>query len=206
MAIFYNVKGEPISKSEFIDLYSKIYYFQNDYVEEHKISNMIIDSKARKPEDYVSFLRWKVGDKSDGSSIITQYGSSIDVKSIIGLANEVDETWSNLETIDLYGKILNKKIKNLGAVYSLALVYFISCGTKPIYDKFAEIALDVISDDSHSFREPQIYIELPDKWDKDNVIKRYEKYENKLSEVFGGLWRTERDIDRALWTYGHMFR
>ncbi len=52
------------------------------------------------------------------------------------------------------------------------------------------------------------YSELPNKNDKkfDEVINIYNKnYVNKLNEIFGDEYKSNRDIDRALWVYGHLF-
>lgn len=203
---YYSVEGKSINQDEFIEEYSKIYYYLNNYQTEKIIEELISNDKSKKPEDFISFLRWKVGDKSNGDRIVTQYGSIIESEPIRSLAKEVDESWEKKTAKELYEIIQGKQISNVGAVYTLSLVFFITKGQEPIYDKFAEIALNVILDEKHGFREPQKYIELPQKDKVDDVMERYEGYKRKLTSIFGDLWKKDRRVDCALWTYGHLFR
>lgn len=133
-----------------------------------------------------------------------RYGK-IDITAVKELANEIDDSWVSLSASELYTKIISKDIKNLGPVYALALVFFITRGREPIYDRYAEIAIDAILNPEHEFRIPREYKELPDKHSYDSVINRYDVYKDKLTHVFGESWKYERDIDCALWAYGHMF-
>lgn len=113
---------------------------------------------------------------------------------------------------ELYEFIVNEDIENLGPVYSLALVSIITKGREPIYDRYAEIALDVIVKPDHGFRERLKYREMPDKSNVNAVMKRYKEYVKKLNSIFGDSWRIDkngieaRKVDRALWTYGHLFK
>lgn len=180
MARFYNVKGDEISREEFIDLYSGIYYFLNDIRVEKYIEEMMLDvNKTIDADNLISFLRWKVGDKGNGDHIVTQYGSKIEIEPLRKLAKEIDNSWSEKTADVLYQSIINRKIRNLGSVYSLALVSLITKGREPIYDKFAEIAIDVIIGEK-DFREPQKYIELANKENIKDVLKRYEVYKAEI--------------------------
>ncbi|MGI6217774.1 MAG: hypothetical protein ACOYIK_09210, partial [Coriobacteriales bacterium] len=97
----------------------------------------------------------------------------------------------------------------IGLVYLLTLVFFLSGGDHPIYDRFAKRALDSIVFGLH----PRYVAEskLPDiDWNSTSKKKAIEAtsliikgYEQLLTRVFDDAWKTERDIDRALWVYGH---
>ena len=91
-----------------------------------------------------SFLRWKVGDRSNGADIITQYGQHIDIDQATSLAEQIDDAWLRMSTKEMYETIIKQHIKSLGAFYSLAIVSLIKKGAEPIYDKLAETAFDVI--------------------------------------------------------------
>jgi predicted nucleic acid-binding Zn finger protein len=43
----------------------------------------------------------------------------------------------------------------------------------------------------------------PDKTKIDEISLMYGDYQNQLSEVFGDDWKVRREIDQALWVYGH---
>lgn len=201
---YYDTEGQLISQDRYIELYNKIYFYANDYKLEQKIEKIYNRDNVINSQDLISFLRWKVGDKSLGTDIITQYGQHIDTNHIKALANDIVDSYENNNIEDLYKIILQHHIKNLGAVYTLAIISVITKGKEPIYDKFAEIALDVIIG-NHAFRDSINYNEMPDKRSVSAVFERYNKYKEKLKKVFNDSWKNSRDIDRALWTYGHMF-
>ena len=46
---------------------------------------------------------------------------------------------------------------------------------------------------------------MPEKTSVNSVMKRYKEYIDRLNDKFRDLWKESRDVDRALWTYGHMF-
>ena len=98
-------------------------------------------------------------------------------------------------------------INGLGTVYIITLLYFISHGQYPIYDRFAWKAIQAICDDT----KPGDVIhasELPEKKSHafDTVFDTYmNPYMDKLKSVFGSTYQESRDIDRALWVYGHKF-
>ena len=118
----------------------------------------------------------------------------------------------------------------IGTVYLITFLYFITKGYEPIYDVFAMAALDAIyPDNSEESKSLGSYIHprnLPDK--NTNSYEKllngnksvYKIYKNKLFNRFVTEYINElgenikpeekysscRDIDRALWVYGHMFR
>ncbi len=206
MCSFFDLKGNECSKSDFIQIYSNVYFYLNDYNIEREIERIIKKDEPISSDELVMFLRWKVGDKGRSNAIITQYGCEIKLDPIIELADAINASWKDKTDEELFDMICNHNIENVGSVYTLALIYLITKGREPIYDKFAKIALDVIIDNTHPFRKPKKYIELPDKSEQPKVIARYEEYKKCLSLVFGDLWEKDRNIDRALWTYGHLFR
>ncbi len=208
MCIFYNLTGKCISKEVFIQSYSYIYYFKNNFATENNIE-YLYNKQEKTADDYIEFLRWKVGDRKDSGDITTQYGNKIDTKGIVQIFNELNQPnqidrHSQVETI--YKKIISQNVTNIGSVYALALLSFFTGGQEPIYDKFADIALSAISDNQHGFRTPIKHKELPDKNNIDGVMGRYKCYKQRLTGLFGDSWKINRDVDRALWTYGHLFR
>ena len=85
---FYNPKGEEIgSKEDFIRLYSNIYYVLVG--KENAEIESVIESIYGKgiqagEEDFIKFLRWKVGDKKkDKDTITTVRGHGINADKII---------------------------------------------------------------------------------------------------------------------------
>lgn len=43
----------------------------------------------------------------------------------------------------------------------------------------------------------------PEKARIDDIKDMYKQYQRQLSYVFGEEWKTRREVDQALWVYGH---
>lgn len=109
-----------------------------------------------------------------------------------------------------------KDWKGLGTVYCITLLYFISKGKYPIFDQFADKALDVISQNKEEFPSidsksyKPLPSDLPIKGEKLKQFKeRYDEYCEKIEKLKSQLsvrYRNpqNRDLDRALWVYGHI--
>lgn len=120
--------------------------------------------------------------------------------------------------------------KGIGTVYLITFLYFITKGTEPIYDVFAMAALDAIypddeKEESKSLGSSIKARNLPDKNTNaysnllNNNTNVYRVYRKKLFEYFVNDYLEEtgekidarekyaacRNIDRALWFYGHLF-
>lgn len=91
-------------------------------------------------------------------------------------------------------------LKQFGTVYIITLIYFLSKGKYPIYDKFAHKAIMAID----SNRNPMdiTVASPPDKSSVAKVINMYTEYYKKIEEIFGS-YRLTRKQDQALWVYGH---
>ena len=102
------------------------------------------------------------------------------------------------------------KLKWIGPVYLLTLLYFISKGNYPIYDQFAHYALKAI-EEQKSFTEQQyttddINCEVDQTADLERFFSTYkEKYLKRLQDIFQDEYKN-RDVDRALWVYGHLYK
>ncbi|MBO4563153.1 MAG: hypothetical protein J5772_06030 [Clostridia bacterium] len=103
--------------------------------------------------------------------------------------------------------ILRDAPTGIGAVYAITLLFFITKGNKPIYDQYAMMALFNMTPD------PLIgYHELPQRGTEgridggfiEKLTERYEQYIALLEHHFGDMYKKCRDIDRALWVYGHL--
>lgn len=127
---------------------------------------------------------------------------------------EEDNWFAVLE--DFNDTKMRKGWKGLGTVYCITLLYFISKGKYPIFDQFADKALDVISNNKeefpnadHKMYEP-LPSELPTKGEKLGEFKeRYHEYCEKIEKLKSQLpevYRNPRNrgLDRALWVYGHI--
>lgn len=220
----------------------------------------ILEDGIENPLDVYHILIWKMGkvkhkeaekDQSNSNDnpfnnhyysgcdeeklIIKNYLSEID---ITDLANDINTNIDTLsqenpkEIIKELSNILNKaSIKGIGTVYLITLLYFITKGKYPIYDKYASIALDnIINNNKPHFnrlkckRTPLPRYTVPPSRNeniedflennyfyteqyKDNPLSP-KSYMDKLHYLFSDdedidNFEVSRKIDRALWVYGH---
>ena len=118
--------------------------------------------------------------------------------------------------IKLVKSLEEKDVSGIGTVYLITFLYFITKGKCPIFDRFAMAALL-----SFKLNENRLNVKpyctkivikaLPDK--KSDRIKElldgenvYKEYCTLLKEYFGSSWESDRNIDKALWVYGHFFK
>lgn len=108
---------------------------------------------------------------------------------------------------EAYNRILKleKKcdIKNIGAVYTITMIYFLSKGQFPIYDKYAHTAVKALYFGSNP---KDIWVgEAPGKDEKTKVFNMYSEYCRLLKQVFDieKDYYITREQDQALWVYGH---
>lgn len=205
---FYAPDGTIISKETFISFYSQVYYYLNrDLNFERKIEN-ILYSDTLSDKDIIDVLCWKIGatSKNEDAQTLTNQWGTIEVHELIEKISGKKQ--KNCDATEMLKQLIG--FEGIGPVYAITLLYFITKGEYPIYDRFAHIALkqiesgasfdNVIQDISlgHEFHAYSTKIE--------KIYNDYQEfYINCLTEIFGEEYQTNRDIDRALWVYGHLF-
>ncbi len=121
----------------------------------------------------------------------------------------------NPESCDVFDCLMKEggNTKGLGTVYLITLLFFITKGKYPIYDRFAMAALlSLLLNENGKYVSLGDSIiqktNLPEKREikKLQDIKLYSNYIGLLYHFFGNAWKENRDIDRALWVYGHFFK
>ena len=129
---------------------------------------------------------------------------------------------------DCWGSLLDcaENVNGLGTVYLVTLLAFITCKNKifkyPIYDKFAMraiIALEIEKQNGILLSRGAVIknCSLPEKNRAQELLGEnspYMEYKNLLDNRFCGsgeekskswCWKKNREVDQALWVYGHMF-
>lgn len=238
MSHFYVPSFGEASRDEFVTRYNRSYYLgegrivpgvaQSSKFVEDEIDRLLREGIQNKA-DVVHILAWKMGKIRHADSEAAQafryasdwvgarglkaerYGKTFGLDSI---ASYIVEHKSMLEEKAQHNPqealtcLRDLGIKGLGTVYLVTLLYFISRGQYPIYDRFAAMALYAIE----SGVEPKGEVEykgLPDKSSKafrSVMSSSVTPYKRRLEAIFGEGCSRDRDIDRALWVYGHWFR
>jgi len=158
------------------------------------------------------------------------YSHNLDIHGITEAVNELKSRNCPFET---YLGVL-KAFSGLGNVYIITLRYFATRGEDPIYDQYADRAIKAISgnfsggyglwvngpdhfdlNDISDLTDPRsligktdisLLIKSPDMSSLSNkrVDDVYNQYKELLIKVFDKDYK-KREVDQALWTYGHLF-
>jgi len=193
---------------------------------EREIEN-ILTNGIRKPFDVYKIMAWKIGAikhrNSESSKSFVFYNgcnptlyhltngqNSIELKDFAKyITNNIERlerkvsTIGRTEFLKIYKDLETHAPNGCGPVYLITLIYFISHGLYPIYDRFAKkslIALDSVLAPGHIIFDPLI----PGRKEYDNIWNFYNAYTNQLMTNFG-TQSISRIIDRSLWVYGHNF-
>ena len=217
---FFYPDGEKINSDEdFIQFYSRCYYLYNSSVAEKEIEELL-QGNINKASDVMRILEWKLGridhkcSQCEGKTVYrhpdtmknfktkTRSGE-INAKDLSKyISNKIDDL-KEKKPAEIFSELVEQNVTNLGTVYLITLVYFIS-NKCPIYDRFAHQAIVAIKNGSKPGEVVKIS-SLPSKR-ANNVFEKYSKeYVEPLKEVFKDNYMN-RDVDRALWVYGHLFR
>lgn len=180
--------------------------------------NQLSDQSGLKYAKGWDALQGKTEDEIVDSLCVKWYGKPFQIGKIavdiFGSMPELEEaakeSWrALLNTINgLIGHL-----NSIGPVYLITLMYFISRGKYPIYDRFAMIALCAI----HEGVKPGGKIDYKGLSSVKKLLINddpdfgYQRYIDLLNETFS---KDElfpdgvpcRNVDRALWVYGHYFK
>lgn len=227
---FYTPDGKEIEKEDFISLYGKSYYIgesclvrgivqSSEYVE--KEIEAILKNGIKKETDVIRILAWKIGkikhsesekqknftyaaDWSDAENFnIMRYKESFHLKPFAQyIVSNINELEGRVKTMlqEVLQELKEQAPAGIGGVYLITLIYFLSKGYYPIYDRFAHVAVKALYMDENP---KDIYVgNAPGKDDLAKVMAMYKEYCWLLKHVFG-TYSIERKLDQALWVYGH---
>lgn len=173
-------------------------------------------------------LAWKAGKidwKNDKLGIKNNFESEDEACYINGYGGKINKDTFKTYCLNLETKkeIINKFVddnnwkeayktvmaispKNIGPVYNINTLFFLTAGKAPIYDKFAHKAVKALLLD---ISPSEVYLGgNPIKGDVDKVIALYKEYMILLKLIFtseinkNGMY-ISRELDRSLWVYGH---
>lgn len=212
----------------FLDEKSSVYIHSKSshYIEDEVVR--ILTNGIRSTDDVKKIVAWKIGKIKHRESqqkeefvYASDWENGFDVKRYNEKIEKFGEFASLL--VENYDSMKEKSKDNpsdvlewlkkeapagLGSVYLITLLFFISGGEYPIYDQYADKALIAIKNNNmpgdkvnyHSLpgRETKKFSQIFD--------GQYGEYINNLKELFSDEYKSNRDIDRALWVYGHLFK
>ncbi|SCW62250.1 hypothetical protein SAMN02910456_02222 [Ruminococcaceae bacterium YRB3002] len=218
--------------NEFIEIYSKAYFYSNPkipgitYVQSNQSrEEKVLKADVLDREGLGLILAWKSGKiKLDGdfyagwnncqSEDPSMGRYCMDISKLCTEMNnkkkDLDKYIYQEEPLSFIASILDINAKGIGPVYAIAILYFYSKGKYPIYDRFARVAINAINADPQRFpvkgesRQMTDYeIEYPKYIQEIEVLQReYQELFQLPSQI---NYLEYRNLDRALWIYGHGF-
>ena len=220
---FYDPNENQLNIEEFINTYSQQYKFDDRYIE------FILQNGIQSRDDIIKILCWKIGGRQVDDYSVKNHNYTITINDqfvefVINSSVVTDD-----DAVEALKTIM--EVPNIGFTYAVTLLYFMSKGQYPIYDKFAHIALLVI-DSGSSFdciikdselqgkgRGKNRKVEIPSNIDKtaddknEKIKFAFDKYKEhyigRINRIFnmnyGKEMISDRTVDRALWVYGHLF-
>ena len=236
----FDLTGNEIGREEFLKLYGTSYFLGEErYVRGVRQSSRLIEGKIervlkdgiQKESDVIHILAWKIGkiqhknsqeqskfcyakdwEKAEEQNV-KLYADDFDLKtiycSILKRRSEFED-WAAQEPQKVLDELNALQVKRFGTTYMITMLYFLSRGKSPIYDRFAAKAVEAICRGVSPTQSdvPIVVPELPAK-DSEGFKRVYkeriEPYKAKLDQIFGNRWKADRCVDRALWVYGHAF-
>lgn len=212
-----------ISKDNFIDFYSQLYYWKNSKFVEQRILDILVKGinyidEKNFIDDIFIIMAWKTGHikhkKSENKECIEFYSqwnqdnhemvfhkkNTVNCSEICKLI--MDYRKDNKEkNIKEFLSVFKDNKMHIGPVYTLTLWYFITGGAEPIYDKYARYAIwNIMGEDDELPKDPSF----------ENIYKIYSEYSKRIKNVFDIEYKerekdmiTWRKVDQALWAYGH---
>lgn len=226
-------KELEICLQQFVDKYSNAYficnskidnicYSQSSWFAENQVLNVKFDDRVW----FARMIAWKIGKiKHKESKNEIKYARDwIDCESkdpmrfgekfelgklhsnILQIKNKLLDYIKNDEVEKSFGLLWNNKIRHIGTVYLITILYFLSNGKYPIYDRFVDVALDYIN----RTRKTKMPKHGDSRKTKTLTIKKYIKFKEKMDKLYKEYYSdekidylTNRELDRALWVYGH---
>lgn len=218
-------------KKSFISRYEQFYYNEEQYSEdEGKLLGTVLKNKTEKSvEKYADevlsgkgfdkrIFLWKAGRLTVEQAAHKDAESIRRVKVLNGRGHEIENAEDFIDGVIKememlkgndsfqvkYEKLLDiskqTQLKNVGAVYLITVLFFLSNKEYPIYDYYAHRAVKALYLDKIP---SEVFVgAAPAKTELYKVVAMYNEYKFLLEQVFG-YSSIERELDRALWVYGH---
>lgn len=199
----------------------------NSRTAEKRADELLVNG-IKKVEDVSFILAWKIGGidhkKSDAKEVIKykdewskgkvlvvggHYRFECDRESfnvfcdrIVEIAQKFDDSAEEARLYNALKETIDATKAfsiSLGTVYILTIMYFITKGESPIFDRCAYKAAKAIYNDV----EPvNVWYESPSNKELKTITTVINEYKWYLERLFGTS-SIPRDYDRALWVYGH---
>ena len=152
-----------------------------------------------------NIIVWKSGWKTKNYAK-TCWGKIFNIQKVAEVVLEINRKpfLDDQKIIDIMGTEFRYE-NGIGPTYMLTLLYFIRHGQFPIYDQFADRAVQAIMCGVKPANTIERMIVLPAKTEPafNELIKQLNPFKTIIEVLFGEEYYLSRNIDRALWVYGH---
>jgi hypothetical protein len=231
---FFDENGNPIQCQKWLNIYERYYFlngptwgrrftraYQSSRFVEDEIWEILRRGGSLSENDLIRIMAWKIGaidhPASEGARrIIYRY----DWDQRLTNRYKKDFSRSIRRLVKMMPTILDELdrgrpqhvfdlvsgLENFGPVYALTILFFITHGREPIYDKFAHVAAGAILQNLRP-ESSVTRIRAAQTWaDYENYIALVSRIASTCEPRAdsSGIFVSRR-LDRALWVYGHLF-
>jgi len=229
----YSLKNGPLNWQEFVKEYEPLYFItsynklirnKSSLFVEKEIENIL--AYGLKPADLPLILAWKIGTIDHKASInkvvyrdncnaTLEFKTQYNIIKAKPMVDYIKKNFSYLKTLakrnpyELFINLCENKVDYFGTTYIITVLYFLSSGVLPIYDKYAHIALLAIKNNIRINQTVYGYKPIESATDmtsRERAWRTYIDYCKLLLEVVGEEKYKDRSVDRSLWVYGHVFK
>jgi hypothetical protein len=226
---FFDPNGNQVSYQQWLNIYAPYYFLggptygrkidcrnQSSHFVESQIDLVLAQSAPLSQADLTLGVAWKIGAINHGASTSSvQYSPPNFPTALIGgryrwnfsqsipwLAANMNQISIQLPTNSAYLLGLRLPGTGLGPTNKLAVQFFVSHGSEPIYDKYAHKAALAIDQNLAPGLTVANYTPV-------QTWSDYQNFRSLLTgiglQAHGGMFISRND-DRALWVYGHFFK
>jgi len=228
---FFDERGNSIDCSHWLKAYEPQYFlgggatkiknrFRSSRLVEDQVCSLLAKGSLLSEDDLKLLMAWKIGAidhraSEQNKKIAYYYGWDGKTKnryghplgsSIACLASKMSDIAKEIAAgKPEYLFNLHSNLDGFGPVYIITMLFFVSQGRYPIYDRFAHIAVQAVQEGL----APGSYVSYKpvQRWSD------YEEYVRLLSPIGeaccdqpkNSRMLISRPVDRALWVYGHSF-
>lgn len=215
MARFYAPSGVELEdRDAFLSFYREYYFCLIDDFELERQVEGILCGKTVDCDDVDTIMRWKTGSDghADGGSVlVTRFGARIKLTDMATSVSKASREELERGSWDEAARLMAELVRgnNIGNTYAATMLHFASHGAFPIYDHFAHAGLVAAAEGRAVpgiVHDRELSRAVKTSASVGAFVRGYRYgYAERIKQLFGIHDFKDRDVDRALWSYGHLF-
>ncbi len=230
---FFDEQGNPIQYQEWLKTYEPYYFLngptqgnritgqrQTSLFVENQVCALLMQTTPLSKNDLILAMAWKIGEIDHAGSdaakkikFLNNWPISLKDRYRHDFLLSIPSLAANMPTIltkvgegdPRYLFDLHPGLDGFGPTYILTVLFFVTHGRFPIYDRYAHVAAHAINQglppgSTVNYKELRKWTDYKDYMNLLAPLRKTVLQQLKSSSMF-----ISRPVDRALWVYGHFF-